>query len=319
MSGGEGDDADVWNNGDGSDNAAGDAGFDRLEVNGSPTGGDWFELVPNGTDADFVRTNLVPFTVTLTSGPAELTDEPLGGIEAVSANGAGGGDLLTVSPGLPGLLVAADGGSGNDGLTGAEEADSFFGGSGHDVIDPGAGSDLADGEDGLDTLLARDNTGDLVRGGTGDDAAVTDEVTVDAISGVEALDATPPPAPVVGDTDALLPKLGKVKVLRSNGKLVARAALTCPAAESGGCRTTVTLRTARAVRLGAVRGVLVLGSKTIGLEPGQRSLISIRLARGAAALAKRGTVRARARIASQDEAGNDAVRSLALGLRIPSR
>ena len=69
MSGGAGDDALVWNNGDGSDNAAGDAGFDRLEVNGSATAGDTFELVPNGTDADFVRTNLVPFTVTLTSGP----------------------------------------------------------------------------------------------------------------------------------------------------------------------------------------------------------------------------------------------------------
>ena len=48
----------------------------------------------------------------------------------------------------------------------------------------------------MDTLLARDRTGDLVRGGAGDDAAVTDWVTVDAVSGVEALDATPPPAPV---------------------------------------------------------------------------------------------------------------------------
>ena len=93
LSGGANDDALVWNNGDGSDNAAGDAGFDRLEVNGSAAAGDTFELVPNGTDADFVRTNLVPFTIALTSGPAALTDEPLGGIEAVAVNGGGGGDL----------------------------------------------------------------------------------------------------------------------------------------------------------------------------------------------------------------------------------
>ncbi len=84
---------------------------------------------------------------------------------------------------------------GNDELSGAGEADSFFGGSGNDMLTGGGGSDLLDGNEGDDQLFARDGTGDLVRGGTGNDSAQTDQVTVDAIDGVEALDATPAPAP----------------------------------------------------------------------------------------------------------------------------
>ena len=66
-----------------------------------------------------------------------------------------------------------------------------------------------------------------------------------------------------------------------------------------------------------MRAVLVLGSKTVGLRPGQRMTVAIRLSGGAAALAKRGKLPVRARVASQDAAGNVAVRSLKLGLRLP--
>ena len=104
---------------------------------------------------------------------------------------SGGDDQLTVSPGLPGLLVTADGGSGNDSLTGAEEADSLVGGAGNDTLTGGGGSDLLDGQEGDDRLLARDGHGDLVRGGTGNDSAQTDALTVDAVDGVETIDATP--------------------------------------------------------------------------------------------------------------------------------
>ena len=44
LSGGDGDDALVWNNGDGSDVMNGDAGFERVEINGSPTAGDIFTV-----------------------------------------------------------------------------------------------------------------------------------------------------------------------------------------------------------------------------------------------------------------------------------
>ena len=158
--GGPGDDVLVWNNGDGSDQVSGDQGFDRLEVNGSATAGDMFQLDPNGAAAQFQRTNLVPFTIDLVSpGP---TADPNGGVESVSVNGAGGDDVFAVSPGLSTMLVRADGDAGNDALVGAEEVDSFFGGSGNDAINPGAGSDVADGEAGDDQLLTRDDVGDLV-------------------------------------------------------------------------------------------------------------------------------------------------------------
>ena len=315
---GEGDDVMVWNNGDGTDFNQGDAGFDRVEVNGSPAAGDVFKLSlnPNAAlsagqpEVRFERTNLVPFAVNIHKATTE----------AIAVNGGGGNDVFSVSPGLPDLLVAANGDAGNDALVGSEEADSFFGGSGNDILNPGRGSDLADGEAGDDQLFARDKAGDLVRGGTGIDSAQTDSITVDASSGVEKLDATPLPAPpAAGDRTALVPKLGKARVVRSRGKLVARVSVSCPAAEAGGCRTTLTLQTAKAVKLGRVRASVVLGSKTVRLRGGQRTTVSIRLARGASRLAKRGKLAARARIATADAAGNHATKSVAVALRIPRR
>ncbi len=302
LSGGDGDDALVWNNGDGSDVMNGDAGADAIEINGAPTAGDIFTAAPNAGRVLFTRTNLVPFTVDFAA-------------EALAVSGGGGDDQLTVSPGLPGLLVTADGGSGNDLLSGADEADSFVGGAGNDTLTGGGGSDLLDGQDGDDRLLARDGHGDLVRGGTGADSAQTDALTVDAVDGVETIDATPPPpAP---DTKALLPTLGHITVVRSHGHLIARIPLSCPAAETGGCQTTVTLTTARTIRLGRVRAMLVLGSNSVSLRGGQRRTLSIPLVAGAGTLARHGSVSTRVQIATRDAAGNAASRRVAVSLRIP--
>ena len=302
LSGGDGDDALVWNNGDGSDVMNGDAGADAIEINGAPTAGDIFTAAPNAGRVLFTRTNLVPFTVDFAA-------------EALAVSGGGGDDQLTVSPGLPGLLVTADGGSGNDLLSGADEADSFVGGAGNDTLTGGGGSDLLDGQDGDDRLLARDGHGDLVRGGTGTDSAQTDALTVDAVDGVETIDATPPPpAP---DTKALLPTLGHITVVRSHGHLIARIPLSCPAAETGGCQTTVTLTTARTIRLGRVRAMLVLGSNSVSLRGGQRRTLSIPLVAGVGTLARHGSVSTRVQIATRDAAGNAASRRVAVSLRIP--
>jgi Ca2+-binding RTX toxin-like protein len=302
LSGGDGDDALVWNNGDGSDVADGDAGFDRVEINGSPTAGDVFAVRRNGARAAIDRTNLVPFTVDFTA-------------ETLAVTGGGGDDRLTVSPGLPGLLVTADGGPGNDSLTGAEEADSLAGGAGNDTLNGGGGSDLLDGQDGDDRLLARDGRGDLVRGGTGNDSAQTDARTIDVVDGVEAIDATPPPPDP--DTRALLPNLGHITVVRSHGQLVARVPLACPAAETGGCRTTVTLTTAGTIRLGRVHAMLVLGSGSVSLRGGQGDTLSIPLAAGVETLARHGRLSTRVQIATRDAAGNAASRQVAVNLRIP--
>jgi Ca2+-binding RTX toxin-like protein len=302
LSGSDGDDALVWNNGDGSDTADGNAGFDHVEINGSPTAGDAFTVRPNGARAAIDRTNLVPFTVDFDA-------------EALTVNAGGGDDQLTVSPGLAGLLVRASGESGNDSLTGAEEADSLVGGAGNDTLTGGGSSDLLDGQDGDDRLLARDGHGDLVRGGTGNDSAQTDAITVDAVDGVETIDATPPPpAP---DTTALLPILGHITVVRNHGHRIAQVPLSCPAAETGGCRTTVTLTTARTIRLGRVRAALVLGSRSVNLKGGQRLTLSIPLAVGVATLARHGKLSTRVEIATRDAAGNAASRRVTVNLRIP--
>jgi Ca2+-binding RTX toxin-like protein len=313
--GGEGDDVLVWNNGDGSDpENQGGAGFDRVEVNGSPTADDLFKLEAGESGATFQRTNLVPFTLGISSDS-----------EVVAVNGAGGADELSVQQQGQKLLVAADGGAGDDRLSGGNEADSFFGGSGNDMLSGGGGSDLLDGGEGNDGLFARDQVGDLVRGGIGADSAQTDRVTVDAIDGVETLDATPAPVPAPApapqpraDTTALPPKVGKVQVIVAHGKPVARVPLACPASEAGGCRTALTLETAKAVNLGRFRAVLVLGSKSVDLAPGQRMSVSVRIS-AAAGLATHGKLATRIEVASSDAAGNSAARSLAVGLRIPRR
>jgi Ca2+-binding RTX toxin-like protein len=295
--GGDGNDALVWNNGDGTDIADGDAGFDDVEINGSPTAGDTFTVRPNGARAAIARTNLVPFTVDFAA-------------EALVVNGGGGDDQLTVSSGLPGLLVTADGESGNDSLTGAEEADSLVGGAGNDTLTGAGGSDLLDGQDGDDRLLARDGHGDLVRGGTGNDSAQTDALTVDAIDGVERIDAQRQV-----DTRALLPTLGHITVVHGRGHLVALVPLSCPAAETGGCQTTVTLTTARTIRRGRV--LTTVGSRSVSLRGGQRGTLSIPLADGVATLARHGRLFTRVQIATRDAAGNAASRQVAVNLRVP--
>jgi Ca2+-binding RTX toxin-like protein len=307
-----GDDFIVWNNGDGTDPAnEGGPGFDTVEVNGSATAGDATELAADALGATFKRTNLVAFTLNIGADA-----------EAVAFNGGGGNDTFAVTQQGSRVLVAADGGPGNDTLSGAGEADSFFGGSGNDMLTGGNGSDLLDGTEGDDQLFARDGAGDLVRGGTGTDRAQTDRITVDAVDGVETLEATPAPVPAPGpkaDRKAILPRVGKVAVIRNHGKLIARAPVSCPAAEAGGCRTTLTLETAKAVRLGKVRAVLVLGSAKVKLASGQRMTVSVRVNGGATGLANHGKLATRILVSSSDAAGNSATGSVAVGLRIPRR
>jgi hypothetical protein len=95
--------------------------------------------------------------------------------------------------------------------------------------------------------------GGLVRGDTGSDSAQTDALTGDEVETIDA--ASPPP---VADARALLPTLGHIAVVHSHGHPVARVRLSCPAAETGGWQTTLTLIAARTVRLGRVRATVVL-------------------------------------------------------------
>jgi len=290
LRGGTGDDVLVWNNGDGSDTDTGGDGVDRVEVNGAGAG-DAFTITPNGAKSEFKRTNLVPFTLDVDA-------------EQLEVNGLGGDDTLTASDGLA-LAIVADGGAGNDTLTGANEIDALLGGSGNDALTGGGGADAIDGQDGDDTLSARDGVGDLVRGGVGNDSAQTDRKNVDVVDGVEKVDALPEQA------KPHQPKIGTVKLSRKGSRLTASIRLTCPAAEAGGCKVSVTLTSAKRK----------LGSGKVTLKAGQTRVLKVKLAAGALRLAKGGKLAVRQALVSTDAAGNAVsfTRSHKLGVPRSSR
>jgi Ca2+-binding RTX toxin-like protein len=151
MEGGAGNDTLVWNQGDGSDRADGQAGNDGSEVNGAPTLGDAFTIDPlPGSTVRLRRTNLGPFTFDAATERFEVNG--LGGDDSVTANnGVGAATLLTV-----------DGGAGADTVNGSEGPDLILGGEANDVLNGGGGDDRVVGDRGADTM----------NGGAGDDTLV---------------------------------------------------------------------------------------------------------------------------------------------------
>ena len=310
VAGGDGDDTLVWNNGDGSDRMDGEAGLDRVEVNGAVGQGDAFTLAPNGARAKFDRTNLVPFTL------------DIGSAEALDARGAGGDDSFAAQPGTGALMaVTADGGSGNDTLTGADEADTFSGGSGNDTLTGGTGPDLLDGQDGDDQLNSRDGQSDLVRGGAGNDSATTDAAGVDAWDSVENVDATQVVTPPAPDTTATPVRIAtsNAAIRIKNGKATVKLAVSCPATEAGGCKGTLQLFSAKPVKIGSDKVIVRLGGASYSLQGGESRTLTVKLPKSIRRLATRGVVAAKAETLSRDASGNTAAGSKSVKLRLPRR
>ena len=308
MNGGTGDDTLVWNNGDGSDVANGDGGRDDVEVNGAAAAGDIFTVQPNGARIKFDRSNLVPFTI------------DIGSSETMHANGLGGNDSITVGE-VGAYEVTGAGGPGNDTLTGGGSAETFLGGSGNDTITPGGGIDVVSADDGDDQVNIRDRTADLARGGDGNDSVVADVGQLDILDGFEAVDRTPnaTPPPVANRTQPVTIRGGTVKVKRG----VASIKVSAPAGASGNSTGTLTVRTAKPVRLAGLKVTLQLGSKRYNIAPGASKTLRVKLARGSRRLAGRnGRLKARA-VASTGADGRIAQSSqrltLALGTATKTR
>ena len=151
MRGGAGNDTLVWNQGDGSDRADGEAGNDGAEVNGAPTLGDAFTLDPVvGGTVKLRRTNLGQFTFDAAT-------------ERFQVNGLGGDDSVTANDGVGAFtLLSVDGGAGVDTVFGSDGPDLILGGEADDVLSGGGGEDRIVGDRGTDTM----------NGGTGDDTLV---------------------------------------------------------------------------------------------------------------------------------------------------
>ncbi|HKG63289.1 MAG TPA: calcium-binding protein [Solirubrobacteraceae bacterium] len=300
MNGGEGDDTLVWNNGDGSDVANGDTGRDDVEVNGAPAAGDVFTVQPNAARIKFDRTNLVPFSI------------DIGSSETLHANGLGGDDALTVGE-VGAFEVTGAGGAGNDTLTGGGSSELFLGGSGNDTINPGGGLDVVSGDDGDDQVNVRDRTADVARGGAGSDAVVADNGQTDILDGFEVVDRTPNEKPKVENrTRAVTIGGGTVKVKRG----VASIKVSAPAGASGNSTGSLTVRTAKAVRLGGLKAVLQLGSARYRIAPGGSRTIKVKVAKGSNRLAgRKGRLKVRA-VASTGPSGNLATSSRRLTLKL---
>ena len=301
MNGGTGDDTLVWNNGDGSDVANGDGGRDDVEVNGAAAAGDIFTVQPNGARIKFDRTNLVPFTI------------DIGSSETMHANGLGGNDSITVGE-VGAYEVTGAGGPGNDTLTGGGSAETFLGGSGNDTINPGGGLDVVSADDGDDQVNIRDRTADLALGGDGNDSVVADVGQLDILDGFEAVDRTPnaTPPPVANRTQPVTIRGGNVKVKRG----VASIRVSAPAGASGNSTGTLTVSTAKPVRLAGLKVTLQLGSKRYNIAPGASQTLKVKLARGSRRLAGRnGRLSARA-VASTGADGSIAQSSQRLTLAL---
>jgi Ca2+-binding RTX toxin-like protein len=270
MNGGAGDDTLVWNNGDGTDVANGDDGRDDVEVNGAPAAGDAFTVQPNGARIRFDRTNLVLFSI------------DIGSSETLHANGLGGNDAVAVGD-VGSYSVTAAGGTGDDTLTGGNAPETFLGGSGNDTIAPGGALDVVSGDEGDDQVNVRDRTADLARGGDGNDAVVADNPSLDILDGFETVDRTPNDPPVDTSTRPVTIRGGTVAVKRD----IASIKVSCPAVSPGNCTGSLTVRTAKAVKLGGLKAVLQLGSARYNLAPGATRTLKVKVAKGSRRLADR--------------------------------
>src|SRR5215207_6828523 len=271
MNGGTGDDTLVWNNGDGTDVANGDGGRDDVEVNGAPAAGDAFTVQPNGARIKFDRPNLVPFSI------------DIGSSETTHANGLGGNDSITVGD-VGSHEVTASGGPGNDALTGGGSSELFLGGSGNDTITPGGGLDVVSADEGDDQVNVRDRTADVARGGAGNDSVVADNGQLDILDGFEAVDRTPnetPPPVADKATQPVIIRGGTVKVKKG----IASIKVSSPAGASGNSTGSLTVRTAKAVRLAGLKATLQLGSARYDIAPGASKTLKVKLAKGSQRLA----------------------------------
>jgi Ca2+-binding RTX toxin-like protein len=197
MLGGAGNDTLVWNQGDGSDKANGEAGNDGSEVNGSPTLGDAFTLDPvAGGTVELRRTNLGQFAFDAVT-------------ERFAVNGLGGDDTVTANDGVGALtLLSVDGGAGVDTVNGSEGADLILGGEANDVLSGGGGDDRVVGDRGSDTM----------NGGAGDDTLVWNNGdgsdVANGDSGRDDVEVNG--APAAGDVFTVQPNGARIRFERTN-------------------------------------------------------------------------------------------------------
>jgi Ca2+-binding RTX toxin-like protein len=165
-----GNDVTVWLPGDDTDLDEGGAGNDVVGVFGGG-GAEVFTTTANGTRVRFDRLDPAPFSLDI--GTSEL----------LLVNTGAGDDSFSATGNLAALIgIGVNGDAGNDTLLGSNGGDWLLGGAGGDFVDgqqggdvavlgadddvfqwdPGDGSDLVDGEDGVDEMLFHGSAGNEI-------------------------------------------------------------------------------------------------------------------------------------------------------------
>ncbi len=207
--------------------------------NGSGAGTAAADVILGTAGADLIDPRQGNDTICTGGGDDSVIERPGGGDDAV--DGGEGSDTLLLGNGPPaspagtvdlsagtasstGMTAAlssfedASGSPADDTLIGDSGPNELNGQLGDDTIDGGGGPDLLFGGGDDDRLLARDGFPDTVDCGPGAaDTAQTDRLSLDAVSGCEALDALAEPS-IVPPPGAPPANAGKAKCKRKKKK-----------------------------------------------------------------------------------------------------
>ena len=170
-----------WSSGDGNDVIDGAAGNDVLVIGGT-AGNDVIDIFDDGfgnvvvvvNSETLSVSNIEEIVINTGDGDDIVNIGDLSGTavnnDTISYSGGAGNDVFDAS--LSGKRVVADGGDGDDTLTGGGQNDSLNGGRGNDVLDGGDGNDVISWVTRGGGSLADSDGGDTVIGGSGNDLLI---------------------------------------------------------------------------------------------------------------------------------------------------
>ena len=104
-----------------------------------------------------------------------------------------------------------------------------------------------------------------------------------------------------------------------NGRASTRLALSCPAAEAGGCKGTVALISSKPIKIGNRRVTVVIANASFNLRAGQRRNVTVRLPKDVRRFVKGRNLSVRVQTVSRDTAGNVATGARTVTLRLPAK
>ena len=105
-----------------------------------------------------------------------------------------------------------------------------------------------------------------------------------------------------------------------SGNASVRLALSCPAAEAGGCKGTVALTSAKSIKIGSQRVRVVLAAKSYSLKAGEKKTVrSSSASQGAAQAGQERPAGRPAQTITRDAAGNVATGSRSMTLSVPKK